>query len=80
MGATAVGEAICLAANQLILRDNGRPRDEAPNKPECPSHNGKNISLTARHNLALIYRQQARPAEAESSIGATECSVPFPPC
>jgi hypothetical protein len=34
----AVSEAISLAANQLVLRDNGRPRDFAPNKPAGSVH------------------------------------------
>src|SRR6266550_8900508 len=33
MTPAAIGEAICLAANQLVLRDNGRIRQDAPNKP-----------------------------------------------
>jgi hypothetical protein len=42
----AIGEAITLAANQLILRDNGRSRDEAPNKPAGSVH-GDSIGLHA---------------------------------
>lgn len=35
----AIGEAITLAANQLVLRDNGRPKDwTSPNKPEGSVH------------------------------------------
>jgi hypothetical protein len=36
--AAAVSEAISLAANQLILRDNGRPTDGGPNKPVGSIH------------------------------------------
>ena len=59
----AVGEAICLAANQLVLRDNGRPRDEAPNKPAGSIH-GDSIgvhgcdSANAWRNLARVANQR----------------------
>ena len=42
----AVAEAICLAANQLILRDNGRPQAEGPNKPAGSIH-GDSIGVHA---------------------------------
>ena len=35
---TALGEAISLATNQLVLRDNGRPNAEGPNKPAASIH------------------------------------------
>ena len=34
----AISEAISLAANQLVLRDNGRPTDGGPNKPVGSIH------------------------------------------
>jgi len=56
----ALGEAICLAANQLILRDNGRPKGQtASNKPEGSVH-GDSIgvhacdSANAWRNLARV--------------------------
>jgi hypothetical protein len=58
----AVGEAISLAANQLILRDHGRtPGDEVPNKPIGSVH-GDSIgvhacdSANAWRNLARVSR------------------------
>jgi hypothetical protein len=42
----AIGEAIALAANQLVLRDNGRPKQEAPNKPVGSVH-GDGIGVHA---------------------------------
>jgi hypothetical protein len=58
----AVGEAISLTANQLILRDHGRtPRDEVPNKPIGSVH-GDSIgvhacdSANAWRNLARVAR------------------------
>jgi hypothetical protein len=56
----ALGQAICLAANQLILRDNGRPKGQtASNKPEGSVH-GDSIgvhacdSANAWRNLASV--------------------------
>ncbi|HTL59968.1 MAG TPA: hypothetical protein VL361_30125 [Candidatus Limnocylindrales bacterium] len=56
----AIGEAISLAANQLILRDIGRtPRDEVPGKPIGSVH-GDSIgvhacdSANAWRNMALV--------------------------
>jgi len=64
---TAIGEAICLAANQLVLRDNGRPRQEADNKPAgsihgdgigvhaCDSANAwRNLSRVANHRNKVV--------------------------
>lgn len=42
----ALGEAISLAANQLVLRDNGRTREEAPHKPIGSIH-GDGIGVHA---------------------------------
>ncbi|MGD9722564.1 MAG: hypothetical protein AB7O59_14630 [Pirellulales bacterium] len=56
----AVGEAICLAANQLVLRDPGRPaRFESPGKPLGSVH-GDSVgvhacdSANAWRNMALV--------------------------
>src|SRR5207248_6012558 len=67
MAPAALGEAISLAANQLILRDNGRVRDEAPNKTAgsvhgdsiglhaCDSANAwRNLSLAANHRNRVV--------------------------
>jgi hypothetical protein len=62
---SAVAEAISLAANQLVLRDNGRPRDEAPNKPAGSVH-GDSIgvhgcdSANAWRNLARATNHRNR--------------------
>src|SRR5262249_35065722 len=42
----AVSEAISLAANQLVLRDNGRAQDGGPNKPVGSIH-GDSIGVHA---------------------------------
>jgi hypothetical protein len=60
MAPAAVSEAISLAANQLILRDNGRLRDEAPNKPAGSVH-GDSIGLHACDS-ANAWRNLARVA------------------
>src|SRR5581483_1631483 len=55
----ALGEAITLAANQLVLRANGRPQAEGPNKPAGSIH-GDSIgvhatdSANAWRNLAKV--------------------------
>jgi hypothetical protein len=56
----AVGEAISLAANQLVLRDNGRQRDEAPNKPAGSIH-GDSIGVHGCDS-ANAWRNLARAA------------------
>jgi tetratricopeptide (TPR) repeat protein len=43
---------------------------------ESPSGNGKNISITARHNLALVFRRQGRTGEAESQWRAVLAQMP----
>ena len=55
-----IGEAISLAANQLVLRDNGRPRDEAPNKPAGSIH-GDSIGVHGCDS-ANAWRNLARAA------------------
>lgn len=56
---SAVSEAISVAANQLLLRDNGRPNPEGPNKPAGSIH-GDSIgvhgcdSANAWRNLARV--------------------------
>jgi hypothetical protein len=60
----AIGEAISLAANQLILRDNGRARTEEPHKPAGSVH-GDSIGLHACDS-ANAWRNLARIANARN--------------
>src|SRR5947208_6117498 len=66
MDPAAVGEAICLAANQLILRDNGRPQAEGPNKPAGSIH-GDSIGLHACDS-ANAWRNLARVANPRNKV------------
>jgi hypothetical protein len=59
MDPAAIGEAISLAANELILRDNGRPSTEEPHKPAGSVHGDSTglhacDSANAWRNLARI--------------------------
>jgi tetratricopeptide (TPR) repeat protein len=45
---------------------------------DCPSYSRKNTSVTARHNLALLYRRQGRTGEAESQWRAVLSQMPDP--
>src|SRR5207253_3678586 len=59
MSPSALGEAITLAANQLVLRDLGRPpRDESPGKPVGSIH-GDSIGVHASDS-ANAWRNMAR--------------------
>ncbi|MEA3210911.1 MAG: hypothetical protein QOE70_3968 [Chthoniobacter sp.] len=63
----AVGEAISLAANQLILRDHGRtPRDEVAGKPLGSVH-GDSIGVHACDS-ACAWRNLARVARARNTF------------
>jgi hypothetical protein len=63
----AVGEALSLAANQLILRDHGRtPRDEVPGKPLGTVH-GDSIGVHACDS-ANAWRNLARVANARNTF------------
>jgi hypothetical protein len=62
----AIGEAISLAANELILRDNGRARDEAPNKPAGSVH-GDSIGLHACDS-ANAWRNLSRVSNARNKV------------
>jgi hypothetical protein len=66
MDLSAVGEAIALAANQLVLRDNGRPRDEGPNKPAGSLH-GDSIGVHGCDS-ANAWRNLARAADARNRV------------
>jgi hypothetical protein len=66
MTSDAVGEAITLAANQLVLRDNGRPQNQsAPNRPAGSVH-GDSIgvhgcdSANAWRNMARVSNDRNR--------------------
>lgn len=62
----AIGEAISLAANQLVLRDNGRARDEGPNKPVGSIH-GDSIGVHASDS-ANAWRNLARVANPRNNV------------
>ena len=63
----AVGEAISLAANQLILRDHGRtPRDEVSGKPIGSVH-GDSIGVHACDS-AGAWRNLARAARPRNTF------------
>ncbi len=77
MDPAAIGEAISLAANQLILRDNGRPTTEQPNKPAGSVH-GDSIGLHACDS-ANAWRNLARVANPRNQavcliLGAWQAS------
>jgi hypothetical protein len=65
----AIGEAITLAANQLILRDYGRtPRDESPGKPVGSVH-GDSIGVHACDS-ANAWRNMARVGNARNCFAS----------
>jgi hypothetical protein len=62
----SIGEAISLATNQLVLRDQGRrPREEAPGKPVGSVH-GDSIGVHACDS-ANAWRNMARVANARNT-------------
>jgi len=63
----AIGEAISLAANQLVLRDHGRrPHEEQPGKPVGSVH-GDSIGVHACDS-ANAWRNMARVANARNTF------------
>jgi hypothetical protein len=62
----AIGEAISLAANQLILRDNGRPTNESPVKPAGSVH-GDSIGVHACDS-ANAWRNLSRVANNRNKV------------
>jgi hypothetical protein len=64
--AAAVSEAISLAANQLILRDNGRPQAAGPDKPIGSIH-GDSIGVHACDS-ANAWRNLARAANPRNRV------------
>jgi hypothetical protein len=69
MSPAAVGEAISLAANQLVLRDMGRrPQEEVPGKPIGSVH-GDSIGVHACDS-ANAWRNLARVANSRNSMAS----------
>jgi len=67
MSPSAVGEAISLTANQLVLRDMGRtPREESPGKPPGSVH-GDSIGVHACDS-ANAWRNMARVSNARNTF------------
>jgi hypothetical protein len=66
MDPAAVSEAISLAANQLVLRDNGRAEAGGPNKPIGSIH-GDSIGVHACDS-ANAWRNLARVANARNKV------------
>ena len=62
----AIGEAISMAANQLVLRDNGRPNPEGPNKPAGSIH-GDSIGVHAQDS-ANAWRNLSRAGNARNKV------------
>lgn len=63
----AIGEAIALAANQLVLRDLGRrPQEESPGKPPGSTH-GDSIGVHASDS-ANAWRNLARVSNARNAF------------
>src|SRR6185503_14823391 len=63
----AIGEAISLAANQLVLRDHGRPPNaESPGKPTGSVH-GDSIGVHASDS-ACAWRNLARVSNARNTF------------
>ena len=69
MSPSDIGEAITLAANQLVLRDMGRtPRDEVPGKPLGSVH-GDSIGVHATDS-ANAWRNMARVSNARNCFAS----------
>jgi len=63
----AVGEAICLATNQLVLRDEGRPQNQtSPGKPVGSCH-GDSIGVHASDS-ANAWRNMAKVSNARNTF------------
>ncbi len=73
----AIGEALSLAANQLVLRDNGRPKKVNDAKPAGSVH-GDGIGVHACDS-ANAWRNMARYSDARNGVaclilGAYQCA------
>jgi hypothetical protein len=67
MSPDAVGEAICLATNQLVLRDEGRPKNQtSPGKPVGSCH-GDSIGVHASDS-ANAWRNMAKVSNARNTF------------
>jgi hypothetical protein len=67
MAPDAIGEAISLTANQLLLRDNGRPQNQSsPGKPVGSTH-GDSIGVHASDS-ANAWRNIARVSNARNTF------------
>jgi hypothetical protein len=67
MAPDAIGEAISLAANQLVLRDNGRPQNQtSPGKPVGSTH-GDSIGVHASDS-ANAWRNIARVSNPRNTF------------
>jgi hypothetical protein len=64
----AVGEAISLAANQLVLHDPGRRKDEAPDKPKGSVH-GASVGVHAS-DAANAWRNIARVCDRRNLVAS----------
>jgi hypothetical protein len=68
MAPEAVGEAISLAANQLVLRDPGRRKDDAPDKPAGSVH-GASVGVHAS-DAANAWRNIARVSNRRNTVAS----------
>jgi hypothetical protein len=68
MSPEAVGEAVSLAANQLVLRDPGRPRAVAPNKPKGSVH-GDSVGVHAS-DAVNAWRNIARVSSRRHAVAS----------
>jgi hypothetical protein len=64
----AVGEAISLAANQLVLRDPGRGRNDNPAKPQGSCH-GDSVGVHAS-DAANAWRNIARVSDPRNTVAS----------
>jgi hypothetical protein len=64
----SIGEAIALAANQLVLRDPGRPKDESPEKPKGSIH-GASVGVHAS-DAANAWRNIARVSNHRNALAS----------
>ncbi len=64
----AVGEAISLAANQLVLHDPGRSKDDSPAKPKGSVH-GASVGVHAQ-DAANAWRNIARVSNRRNALAS----------
>jgi hypothetical protein len=68
MAPEAIGEAISLAANQLVLRDPGRRKPDAPDKPAGSVH-GASVGVHAS-DAANAWRNIARVSNRRNTVAS----------